>query len=56
MAQLSEYEVEIRDGIWVTMKLSREHAEQADPKRVRPVGGKARPTANKARTPANKAG
>jgi hypothetical protein len=54
--RLSVYRVEIRDGITVTMKLSREHAEKADPQRVSEVPAKARPVANKARTPTNKVG
>src|SRR5690606_41374417 len=52
MAKLAEYEVDLDDRTTVTMKLSSEHMEKADPKRVRP---KSRRVANKSRTPANKA-
>lgn len=52
MAKLAEYEVDLDDRTTVTMKLSAEHMEKADPKRVRP---KSRRVANKSRTPANKA-
>ncbi|MEU2960376.1 hypothetical protein [Streptomyces albidoflavus] len=56
MARLEEYEVDIASGVTVTMKLSPDAAEKADPKRVRKVTrAKGRPVANKARRPANKA-
>lgn len=52
MVMLAEYEVDLDAKTTVTMKLSPEHVEKADPKRVRP---KSRRVANKSRTPANKA-
>lgn len=52
-SRLREYEVEIRPGTSVTMKLSPEFvAEHGDARRVREV--KARPAANKARAAATK--
>ncbi|MGW6695548.1 hypothetical protein ACWF62_17410 [Rhodococcus sp. NPDC054953] len=56
MARLEEYEVDIASGVTVTMKLSPEAVEKADPKRVRKVQRtKGRLLANKARRAANKA-
>ncbi|WP_062215749.1 hypothetical protein [Streptomyces sp. NBRC 109706] len=52
-ARLREYEVDVRPGVTLTMKLSPEKvAERGDPKRVREV--KARPAPNKSRQLANK--
>jgi hypothetical protein len=51
--RLRKYEVEVRPGTWVTMKLTPEQVEEhGDPKRIREP--KARPVANKGRQPANK--
>lgn len=53
-SRLREYEVDVRPGVTLTMKLNPERvAEQGDSKRVREV--KARPVNNKGRQPANKA-
>lgn len=52
-ARLREYEVDVRPGVTLTMKLSPEKvAERGDSKRVREV--KARSAVNKGRQPANK--
>lgn len=53
MGKLEEYEVEIRDGITVTMKLDKEQAEKADKERVRRVGRDKAPQ-NKAAAPRTK--
>lgn len=45
--KLDVYEVDLADGVTVTMKLDRDKAESADPKKVRRVGADKRP-ANKA--------
>ena len=56
MARLEAYAVDIASGVTVTMKLSPDAAEKADPARVRKVTrAKGRTPANKARRPVNKA-
>ena len=42
--KLKLYQVQVRDGVWLTMKLSPEHVERADASRIREVSPKARPT------------
>lgn len=54
MSKLKAYQVQVRDGIWLTMRLSPEHANRATPGRIRDVPAKSRPATTKARTPANK--
>lgn len=51
-SKLREYEVDIRPGVTVTMKLSPEKVGERGDRRIREV--KAKPVANKSRQPANK--
>lgn len=53
--KLDVYEVDLADGVTVTMKLDRDKAEAADPKKVRRVGADKRP-ANKAAATRTKQG